>query len=363
MQTDGTPSTILVTGGAGFIGSALCRHLIANSAHRVVCFDKLTYAGSRAAVQAIAGDPRFTLEIGDICDPAALQTVFARHRPLQIVHLAAETHVDRSIDGPMAFVSTNVVGTCTLLQAALAYWSQLPSDRRADFRFHHVSTDEVFGSLGATGAFTETTPYAPRSPYSASKASSDHLVMAWHHTYGLPCILTNCSNNYGPYQFPEKLIPLVIIRALQGKPIPVYGTGRNVRDWLFVEDHVRALHLVLMRAQSGAVYNIGGGAECSNIDIVTRLCDLVDELAPDHRGTVPSRNLIAYVADRPGHDFRYAIDADKIRRELGWSPVETFDAGLRKTVAWFLANRSWWEDILAHRYDTGRLGLGAPATA
>src|SRR5689334_13494183 len=310
---------ILVTGGAGFIGSAVVRHLVARTPHAVVNVDKLTYASSVEALEGAARDPRHVLERADIADAGALQRIFAEHQPDAVMHLAAESHVDRSIEGPAAFIQTNVVGTFRLLEAALEHWRRLPPERRERFRFHHVSTDEVYGSLGADGLFTETTPYAPNSPYSASKAGSDHLVRAWHHTYGLPVVVTNCSNNYGPYQHPEKLIPLMILNALEGKPLPVYGKGENVRDWLFVDDHVRALLLVLERGRVGEEYNVGGGNERRNIDVVRELCALLDALAPARK---PHDTLISFVQDRPGHDQRYAIDAGKIRRELGWAAEE-----------------------------------------
>jgi dTDP-glucose 4,6-dehydratase len=347
---------ILVTGGAGFIGSALVRHLISRTDHQVVNVDKLTYAASVEALEDARTSPRHVLEQVDIADPLALRRVFAQHRPDAVMHLAAESHVDRSIEGPGQFVQTNIVGTFRLLEAALEHWRGLAEDRRARFRFLHVSTDEVYGSLGATGRFTETTPYAPNSPYAASKAASDHLARAWFHTYGLPVVMTNCSNNYGPYQFPEKLIPLMILNALEGKPLPVYGKGDNVRDWLFVDDHVRALMLVLERGRLGEEYNVGGDGERRNLELVRALCALLDELAPDspHR---PHEKLVSFVQDRPGHDARYAIDAGKIRGELGWAPTETVDSGLRKTVQWYLANRAWCELIQSRGYRRERLGL------
>jgi len=342
-------ATILVTGGAGFIGSALVRQFVAETDHTVVNLDKLTYAGDLESLAHLDAHPRYRFERADIADAATVRRIFADHRPDRVVHLAAESHVDRSIDGPAAFVQTNVVGTFTLLEAALAYWRGLGDSERESFRFHHVSTDEVYGSLGAEGLFTETTPYDPRSPYSASKAGSDHLVRAWHHTYGLPTLVTNCSNNYGPYQFPEKLIPVVILNALAGKPLPVYGRGANVRDWLHVDDHARALRLVLEQGRPGATYNVGGHIEKTNLEVVHAIADLLDDLVPDspHR---PHRDLIMFVADRPGHDARYAIDAGKIGRELGWTPAETFETGLRKTVAWYLENRGWCERVSAGAY-------------
>lgn len=344
---------ILVTGGAGFIGSAVIRHLIAETEASVVNVDKLTYAANPESLKAVAADPRYAFARVDICDGPALAALFEQHRPDAVMHLAAESHVDRSIDGPAAFIETNMVGTYTLLEATRAYWRELPAGRREAFRFHHVSTDEVYGSLGAEGLFTEDTPYQPNSPYSASKAGSDHLVRAWHHTYGLPVVTSNCSNNYGPCQFPEKLIPLVTLNGLEGQPLPVYGQGENVRDWLHVEDHARALWTVLSRGEPGQTYNVGGNSEKKNIDIVHAICDLLDELAPAGRSR---RELVTFVTDRPGHDFRYAIDATKIRRELGWEPRETFASGLRKTVAWYLANEWWWRPLRAAIYDGKRLG-------
>jgi dTDP-glucose 4,6-dehydratase len=348
---------ILVTGGAGFIGSALVRHLITDSAHRVLVIDKLTYAGSRTTLAPVAGSNRLSFIEADVCDAAVVRAATADFRPDVITHLAAESHVDRSIDGPGAFIQTNLVGTYTMLQAALAHWRVLPDAERAQFRFHHISTDEVFGTLGPTGAFNENTPYDPRSPYSASKAGSDHLVRAWHHTYGLPTLITNCSNNYGPYHFPEKLIPLMIIKGLAGEPLPVYGRGDNVRDWLHVEDHVRALRLVFERGRPGETYAIGGNSERTNLDVVEAICDLLDQSVPRADGQ-SRRALIRFVQDRPGHDQRYAIDAGKLRRELGWAPRETFESGLARTVAWFLANEPWWRAIQA-RYAGERLGTTA----
>lgn len=348
---------ILVTGGAGFIGSALIRHLLVETKHAVVNLDKLTYAASLESLRGVEGDPRYVLEHADVADAGAVSRICREHQPDAVMHLAAESHVDRSIEGPAEFIQTNIVGTYRLLDVVLEYWRGCSSERKARFRFHHVSTDEVYGTLGPTGYFTETTPYAPNSPYSASKAASDHLVRAWHHTYGLPMVVTNCSNNYGPYQFPEKLIPLMILNALEGKPLPVYGKGDNVRDWLYVEDHVRALTLVLERGRLGAEYNIGGNSEKQNIEVVRTISALLDELLPDsvHR---PHQRLISYVQDRPGHDLRYAMNAGKIQRELGWEPRESFETGLRKTVQWYLANRDWCELIQSRGYNRERLGLG-----
>jgi dTDP-glucose 4,6-dehydratase len=344
----------LVTGGAGFIGSALVRHLIRETPHRVLVVDKLTYAGNLESLAPISSDPRYSFERADICDTNGMRRVFETFRPDVVMHLAAESHVDRSIDGPAAFIQTNVVGTFTLLQTALDYVRA--GAQRDDFRFHHVSTDEVFGSLGPQGSFHEATPYRPTSPYAASKAASDHLVRAWHRTFGLPVVLSNSSNNYGPYHFPEKLIPLMTINALEGKPLPVYGDGTNVRDWLYVEDHARALCLVAERGGIGETYNIGGGNELSNLAVVREICGLLDELAPDHARGGRER-LITCVADRPGHDFRYALDTGKIRNELGWAPRESFGSGLRKTVEWYLANRDWWQRIRAAIYPGERLGV------
>jgi len=352
--------TLLITGGAGFIGSALIRELLATTPHRIVNVDKLTYAASLEALEGAAQDPRYRFERVDICDGAELARVFREHRPTGVIHLAAESHVDRSIDGPAEFVQTNIVGTFKLLEATLAYWETLEPAARQGFRFHHVSTDEVYGTLGADGYFTETTPYAPNSPYAASKASSDHLARAWHHTYGLPVLITNCSNNYGPYQFLEKLIPLMIVNAVDGKPLPVYGDGSNVRDWLYVTDHAQALIKVYTDGVPGEQYNIGGHNEKRNIELVEYLCELLDELLPDspHR---PHRQLMHFVQDRRGHDQRYAIDASKIQRELGWAPQETFETGIRKTVAWYLKNLPWCREIQARRYSGERLGLGNKA--
>ncbi len=345
---------ILVTGGTGFIGSAVIRQLVTETGATVINLDKLTYAANPASLADVAGDPRYVFERADICDGGALARIFAEHRPDAVMHLAAESHVDRSIDAPGAFMDTNIIGTYRLLEAARAHWLKLEGAERDGFRFLHISTDEVFGSLGPEGFFTETSPYQPHSPYSASKASSDHLVRAWHHTYGLPVLLTNCSNNYGPRQFPEKLIPLMILKGLEGKPLPVYGKGENIRDWLYVEDHARALRLVLERGAVGETYNIGGRCERTNLSVVHTLCALLDELNP---AGASHSHLITYVADRPGHDLRYAIDASKIDRELNWRPRETFETGLRKTVEWYLTNRPWWQAITDGSYQGQRLGL------
>ncbi len=341
---------ILVTGGAGFIGSAVVRRAIAQG-HAVVNLDALTYAACLENVASVADHPDYAFEHADIRDRAALDRILATHAPDAVMHLAAESHVDRSIDGPGAFIETNVNGTYNLLEAARHYWEE--RGRPEGFRFHHVSTDEVYGSLGAEGKFTEDTPYAPNSPYSASKAASDHLVRAWHETYGLPVVMTNCSNNYGPFHFPEKLIPVVILQALAGNPIPIYGTGENVRDWLYVEDHAEALLLVLEKGTVGRSYNIGGENEASNLDLVRRLCEILDEKRP---GGAPHRNLITFVEDRPGHDLRYAIDPARIRRELGWRPSVTLDEGLRRTVDWYLANESWWRPLRKREGVGRRLG-------
>ena len=347
---------ILVTGGAGFIGSAVVRHIIQHTGDSVLNLDKLTYAGNLDSLADVSEDARYEFAQVDICDRAALDALLARYQPAAVMHLAAESHVDRSIDGPAAFIETNIVGTYTLLEAVRAYWSALPAVDRSAFRFHHISTDEVYGDLdGPEDLFTETTAYAPSSPYSASKASSDHLVRAWRRTYGLPVLVTNCSNNYGPYHFPEKLIPHVILKAMQGEPLPVYGDGSQVRDWLHVEDHARALHTVLRRGEVGETYNIGGHNEKRNIDVVKAICTLLDELHPQSPVT-PHEQLITFVKDRPGHDLRYAIDAGKIARELGWTPDETFDTGLRKTVQWYLENPRWGQRGLSGDYQLQRLG-------
>jgi dTDP-glucose 4,6-dehydratase len=339
---------ILVTGGAGFIGSALVRHLIYETDHEVLNLDKLTYAGTLTSLEKIEGNPRYRFIRADICDKEAVRAAIADFQPGIITHLAAESHVDRSIDGPDAFIHTNLVGTYTMLNEALSYWRSLPEQRRASFRFHHISTDEVYGSLGAQGLFTEDTPYDPRSPYSASKAGSDHLVSAWAHTYGLPVLITNCSNNYGPFHFPEKLIPLVIVRALAGDSLPVYGSGHQVRDWLHVEDHVRALQRVFERGEPGRRYNIGGHNEWRNIDVVKLICRVLDELRPRADGASHETQIV-HVADRPGHDQRYAIDATRIGRELGWKPQETFETGIRKTIDWYLNNEAWWAPLVARK--------------
>ncbi|RTL57732.1 MAG: dTDP-glucose 4,6-dehydratase [Rhodocyclaceae bacterium] len=344
-----TTKTLFVTGGAGFIGSALVRQLIAETDWRIINIDKLTYAGNLESLATVADDPRHIFSRADICDRAALDALFAQHQPDGVMHLAAESHVDRSIHGPGDFIQTNMVGTFTLLEAARGYWGQLDQEHRRSFRFHHISTDEVFGSLGEDGAFNEATAYDPRSPYSASKAASDHLVRAWHHTYGLPVVVTNCSNNYGPYHFPEKLIPLMILNALAGKPLPIYGKGDNVRDWLYVDDHARALRTVFEQGRVGETYCVGGNAERTNMQVVDALCTLLDELAPrqDRLGYATQKT---FVADRPGHDKRYAIDAGKLRRELGWSPRESFDSGLRKTVQWYLTNPAWVAHVQSGEY-------------
>ena len=347
---------ILVTGGAGFIGSAVIRHLIQSTSCYVINIDKLTYAGNLESLASVSSSSRYSFYKVDICDATALDAVFSEFQPTAVMHLAAESHVDRSIDGPAEFIQTNIVGTYTLLEAARRYWSELEPNAKAAFRFHHISTDEVYGDLeGTNDLFTETTPYAPSSPYSASKASSDHLARAWQRTYGLPTIITNCSNNYGPYHFPEKLVPHMILNALAGKPLPVYGDGSQIRDWLYVEDHARALVEVVTRGQAGETYNIGGHNEKRNLEVVQAICDLLDEMAPATNGR-HYRELITFVKDRPGHDQRYAIDASKIERELGWKPQESFESGIRKTVRWYLDNRDWWQRVLNGDYRLGRLG-------
>lgn len=349
---------LLVTGGAGFIGSAVCRHLIASGRYQVVNVDKLTYSGSLESLQEVADSPDYEFHQQDICDQGAMLDILRRERIDRVVHLAAETHVDRSIDGPAVFLRTNVDGTFALLQAALTYWRELGTDAALGFRFLHVSTDEVFGDLPFDeGIFTETTPYAPSSPYSASKAASDHLVRAWHATYGLPVVLSNCSNNYGPFHFPEKLVPLIILNGLEGNPLPVYGRGANVRDWLFVEDHARALELILTSGRVGVSYNVGGRSERTNLAVVEAVCDLLDARRPLADGR-SRRELIEFVEDRPGHDRRYAIDPSKIEQELGWRAQESFETGLAKTVDWFLANEWWWRPIREQKYAGARLGTG-----
>ncbi|MDI4639045.1 MULTISPECIES: dTDP-glucose 4,6-dehydratase [Halomonadaceae] len=357
---------LLVTGGAGFIGSAVIRHIITNTADSVVNVDKLTYAGNLESLAEVSDSERYAFEQVDICDRDELERLFSEHQPDAVMHLAAESHVDRSIDGPAAFIETNIIGTYTLLEVTRSYWNGLDSERQQAFRFHHISTDEVYGDLeGPEGLFTEETSYAPSSPYSASKASSDHLVRAWQRTYGMPTLITNCSNNYGPYHFPEKLIPLVILNALEGKALPVYGKGEQIRDWLYVDDHARALYKVVTEGRVGETYNIGGHNEKQNIEVVHTICSLLDELAPvgsTLAQQVPSlthyHDLITYVADRPGHDLRYAIDADKIERELGWRPEETFESGIRKTVQWYLNNLAWCRRVQDGSYQRERLGTG-----
>lgn len=348
---------IFVTGGAGFIGSALVRHLIAEGSYDILNFDKLTYAGSPSTVASVANSPRYRFVHGDICDAAAVRAAIKDFRPEVITHLAAESHVDRSIDGPGAFIQTNIVGTFTMLSEARAYYDGLAGEARDAFRFHHISTDEVYGSLGDEGLFTETTAYDPRSPYSASKAGSDHLVSAWGHTFALPVLITNCSNNYGPYHFPEKLIPLMIAQALAGNALPVYGRGEQVRDWLYVDDHVRALQCVFERGAPGRSYNVGGGNEKQNIEVVRTLCELLDLRRPRADGRSYAEQ-ISFVADRPGHDRRYAIDASRIRSELGWTPLETFETGLARTVDWYLANEDWWQALIRERNAVARRGVG-----
>ena len=350
---------IVVTGGAGFIGSAVCRYLITETTAKVVNVDKLTYAGNLDSLRTVSVDPRYRFIKADICDEAAMGRLFDEVRPSGMIHLAAETHVDRSIAGSRAFIETNVLGTYALLEAARRYWSGLKREARDRFRFLHVSTDEVYGSLGAKGLFTESTPYNPSSPYSASKASSDHFAVAWHRTYGLPVIVSNCSNNYGPFQFPEKLVPLMILNGLEGKPLPVYGNGSNVRDWLYVEDHARALFQILTQGRPGETYNVGGCNERTNLDVVRAICLALDEVSPD---SGPHDRLITFVTDRPGHDHRYAIDASKLERELGWKAKETFASGLMRTVRWYAGNKGWWFPLREKVYAGERIGLlAAPA--
>ena len=345
---------VIVTGGAGFIGSALIRHLVGNRLAEVVNLDKLTYAGNQESLQSVEKSPLYHFEQADICDPVAVKRLFDEFQPDTIMHLAAESHVDRSIDDPLCFVKTNVLGTANLLQCALEYWRPLPDERKAAFRFQHISTDEVYGSLGAAGFFKETTPYDPKSPYSASKASSDHLVRAWGHTFNLPVLLSNCSNNYGPFHFPEKLIPLVILNALDGKQLPIYGKGENVRDWLYVEDHAKALWLINEKGVPGETYNIGGHNERTNLEVVKTICAILDDLRPKAQGNYADQ--IVFVTDRPGHDLRYAIDSDKLQKELGWKPEENFDTGICKTVQWYLDNAWWWKPIREKKYAGQRLG-------
>ena len=351
---------VLVTGGAGFIGSAVCRQFVTEKSATVLNVDKLTYAANLASLRPIENHPNYRFERADICDRAAIPRLLAEFMPDAILHLAAESHVDRSIDGPGEFIKTNIDGTYAMLDAALDYWRKLPAAQAESFRFHHVSPDEVFGALGARGKFTETSRYKPNSPYAASKAASDHLVRAWHETFGLPAVISNCSNNYGPFHFPEKLVPLTILKAMHGEQIPVYGKGDNVRDWLYVDDHARALYTILTEAKPGTSYNIGCDGERTNIVVVKQICALLDEMLPDspHR---PHERLITFVADRPAHDRRYAMDAAKLRRDLGWQPQESFDSGLRKTVRWYLDNRWWWEPIWYGRYHGTRLGTAETA--
>lgn len=349
---------LLVTGGAGFIGSALVRHIIERTSDSVINVDKLTYAGNLESLAHVSQSDRYIFEKVDICNRVELERVFAQHQPDAVMHLAAESHVDRSIDRPSAFIETNIVGTYVLLETVRTYWSGLGNERKKNFRFHHVSTDEVFGDLEENGGlFTEETPYSPSSPYSASKASSDHLVRAWHRTYGVPILITNCSNNYGPYHFPEKLIPHMILNALKGSSLPVYGDGKQIRDWLYVEDHAHALYKVITQGGVGETYNVGGHNEKTNIEVVQQICNLLEELNPEKpTGVIEYRNLIKYVEDRPGHDRRYAINSSKISEDLGWEPVETFETGMRKTVIWYLENRNWWERVLDGSYRLNRIG-------
>lgn len=353
---------VVVTGGAGFIGSALIRYLIKETDHFVVNLDKLTYAGNLESLAEVAEHPRYSFEQIDICDTKSVRRVLREYQPDIIMHLAAESHVDRSINGPDAFIQTNIVGTYTLLEETRKYWQSLDLIKKHHFRFHHISTDEVYGSLDEFGHFTETTGYDPSSPYSASKASSDHLVRAWHRTYGLPVLITNCSNNYGPYQYPEKLIPLMTLNALQGKPLPIYGCGEQVRDWLYVEDHARALYQVITEGKVGETYNIGGNNEKTNLEVVNTICGILDELVPEHRGDISRyEELITFVTDRPGHDQRYAIDATKIQHKLGWVPDESFQSGLRKTIEWYLDNHVWWQNVFADTYPSNRIGIAVLA--
>ncbi len=347
--------TIIITGGAGFIGSALIRHIINHTSYNVVNVDKLTYAGNLESLVTVLPSARYHFEEADICDVKVMQYIFDKYQPQAVMHLAAESHVDRSIDGPATFIETNIIGTYNLLEISRSYYNRLDNHQKARFRFQHISTDEVYGSLGDEGLFTEKTAYDPHSPYSASKASSDHLVRAWFDTYGLPVLITNCSNNYGPYQFPEKMIPVMIIKALKGEKLPVYGKGENIRDWLYVEDHVRALLRVLEKGQLGETYNIGGNNEKQNIEVVETICNLLDEITP-HDKISDRKELITFVADRPGHDLRYAIDAGKIKRELGWEPTEEFNTGLKKTITWYLDNKEWWQRVLSGAYRMQRLG-------
>ena len=349
---------ILITGGAGFIGSALVRYLVEQTQSLIVNVDALTYAGNLESLTTVDSEDNYRFEQVNICDSKSIEDLFAKYKPGAVMHLAAESHVDRSIDGPAAFIETNIVGTYNLLEAARNYWGSLEGDDKENFRFHHISTDEVFGSLPETGLFTETSPYQPNSPYSASEASSDHLVRAWFHTYGLPVLLTNCSNNYGPYQFPEKLIPLIILNALEGKALPVYGKGDNIRDWLYVDDHVRALWQVLLKGVPGETYNIGGNNEKTNMEVVDTVCTLLDELVPDSQFK-PHKELVKFVKDRPGHDKRYAIDASKMKTDLGWEPEETFESGLRKTVKWYLNNKEWCQHVQDGSYQRKKIGLAS----
>jgi dTDP-glucose 4,6-dehydratase len=351
------PMRVIITGGAGFIGSAVCRHMIGTVGAHVLNIDKMTYAGNLDSLKSVSTHANYSFLKADICDRAAMESAFRDFQPDAVLHLAAESHVDRSITGAGDFVTTNIVGTYTMLESARAYWMSLAGKARDAFRFVHVSTDEVYGSLGPEGLFSETTAYDPSSPYSASKASADHLASAWQRTYGLPVIISNCSNNYGPFHFPEKLIPLVILNALHGKPLPVYGDGMNIRDWLYVDDHAKALHMIMSRGIPGEKYNIGGRNERTNIDVVRRICDILDRMAPKDK---PHADLITYVKDRPGHDHRYAIDASRLENELGWRADETFDTGIEKTVAWYLANEWWWRPLREKVYSGERLGL-APA--